>query len=442
MPFFWWTVIVVLLGGILESYTLCVIAGALPCFTKEFALCPSQEGMAASTILLGALFGAAITGYVADRFGRKRCLVFVALLFFLTASSVFFVTYFSGLLTLRFFKGIAVGMMGVLAPLYLAEVAPPKQRGMLVAAFYISLALGTLFAYAANMLLINSENWRLMFFLSAIPALFQLGGLGFLQESPRWLLGSGQTERAQRASELLYGNEAFIEHPIEEVQEDDHLHLGWGYLFHPCFFYVLFLGFSLSLFQQLCGINAVIAFSPKILAYIGFDSLQEAMLPTLCLGFMNLLATIIATRYIEQFGRKRLLLWSQLGVCLSLLLFLVAYIFEFENLDSWGIFALSIYIGCYSVGLGPVVWVVIAEIYPLAVRAKAMSLATLISWLGHYLVVLSFPWLLARMSLVWIFSAYGLITSFSMILFWFALPETKGKSLEEIEHLLIPKEEE
>ncbi len=404
-----WTVFVAVLGGFLQSYVTCAIAGALCFICGEFCLSPWQEGIVASVILLGALVGSALSGSLADWLGRRTSLIFAAAIYFLTAIAVFLVSSFSGLLFLRFATGIGAGMTSILVPLYLAENAPPHQRGAIVASFQLSVTLGTLVAYLANLGLSHTESWRLMFALAAIPALFQLCALPFMPESPCFTKKMSAKDSPQ-----------------------------WKTLLNPTFRYVLGIGIALCILQQFCGINGVIYFTPKIFAEAGFSSHQNALLPTLLIGIVNVFSTLLALFLIDKAGRRKLLLLSQAGLIAALFLLAFGLAFQFASLSLLSVLALIVYIAFFSIGLGPVTWVLISEIYPLSIRAKAIAVMTFLSWSSNALVVLTFPSLIS-IGIAFTFFLYAFISLFAFLLFYRIIPETKNKSLEELEKTLYRK---
>lgn len=429
-PLGYWTAAVAIIGGFLQSYITCVIAGALLFISREFELSAVQEGWAASIILLGALFGSMIAGSLADRWGRRISLQIAALLFFVSGLGAFFIGGFSSLLAVRLLAGLAAGMASILVPLYLGEIAPAAQRGAFVTAFTVAVTFGTLIAYLVNYSLASTENWRLMFALSAIPAGLQGIALFFFPKSPKWLFVQGRKKEGKRT---LYKLQGEVSHnPLLENYE---LHSKWRDLLRPSVRFVLFLGIALSIFQQLSGINAVIYFTPKIFAEAGFVE-NRALLSTLLIGIVITLSSTASMFLIDRFGRKRLLLISLAGIILSLGILAFAFATENLYLDYISVPVLIAYVGTYALGMGPIVWVVVAEIYPLFIRAKAIAIMTLLSWLTNYLVVFTFPLLLSKTGSALPFLMFSLLSTGAFFLFLFYLPETKGKTLEELEKML------
>jgi SP family arabinose:H+ symporter-like MFS transporter len=424
----YWAAFVAALGGFLQSYVTCAIAGAIRFIADEFSLAPLQEGNLASIILLGAIAGSCFSGSPADKWGRKKCLVVSAFLFLIGSIGVFFVTSYSLLLILRFLIGLAMGTTSILVPLYLAEIAPPKSRGAFVTMFQFAITIGTMVAYLINLFYEPSGNWRIMLALAAFPATIQLVSFLAFPESPKWLFGHGQFEKGNEVLHRLQGTRLEKAEPVEADQAT------WGSLLKPIFRRCLFIGIILSMFQQLSGINAIIYFTPKIFGEAG---LSNAMFSTVLVGIINLISTFISIFLIDRWGRRKLLLWSQVGVALSLLVIVAAFATESSLIDLIAVGAVLTFVGSYSLGMGPVTWVLISEIYPLSIRAKAMGVMTFLSWLSNYLVVLSFPSLLAGFGSPYTFSLYFALAAVALFLFWRFVPETKGKSLEQLEKEIL-----
>ncbi len=421
-----WAGFVASLSGFLQSYAACAIAGALLFISTEFTLTPGQAGLTASIILLGALLGSISTGYCADRFGRRSVLLFSAVLFVASNVPIPFISSFPLLLFLRFATGIAAGITSLSCPLYLAEIAPPSKRGAFVASFQLAITLGTLVAYGLNLGFAESGNWRFMLFFTAVPAAFQAIALFFIPESPKWLFGSGQTEKGVVVLQSLHSGDAFPPRENEELAASS-----WKNLFIPLFRKGLFLGISLVVLQQWSGINAIIYFSPSIFQAAGFADAKSAIMLTFVLGIVNFIATLLSLFLIDRLGRRTLLLISQAGTALSLLFFTFTYVLQVHSFLA--ILALISYLFAYAIGLGPIPWVLVSEIYPLAIRAHAIAVMTFLNWLSNFLVVFTFPHFLASWGSASIFAIYTAIAIGAFWLFLRITPETKGKSFEEIE---------
>lgn len=418
----YWAVLIASLGGFLQSYVTCAIAGSLAFIAGEFSLNAFHQGNLASIILFGALVGSSLSGFLADRCGRRFSLRLAALLFFLSSAAIFFVTSLSSLLALRFIAGLAAGITSILVPLYLAEIAPASKRGAFVTTFQFAVTIGTLVAYLINFVFESSGHWRAMLSFSAPIALFQLVALFFFPESPKWLFSRSRIEEGELVVDQLQSEGG------REISSEKKG--GLKDLLKKKFARILFVGFILSVFQQLSGINAVVYFAPKIFKEGG---IQEPMFSTLLVGVINIVATFISLFLIDRVGRKKLLLWSQLGVIISLFLIVLAFATESSLVDWLAVGGVLVYIASYSLGMGPITWVLISEIYPFQIRANAMAVMTFLSWLTNYCVVLCFPLILAGWGSTFAFSLYFLFGVVGLFLFFRFVPETKGKSLEEIE---------
>lgn len=428
------TAAVAIIGGFLQSYITCVIAGALFFIVKEFQLNSFREGWVASMVLLGALVGSTCSGVLADKLGRRTSLQIAAFLFLISGLGVLLINSFGLLLFFRWVSGLAAGMASILVPLYLGEVAPAPQRGAFVTAFTLALTIGTLMAYFVNYSLASTENWRFMFALASIPAGFQFVALFFFPKSPKWLFMQGQFQEGKKSLYKLHGEKSQLP-SLEDMQH----HSKWKNLLSPSVRRVLLLGIALSVFQQLCGINAVIYFTPKIFQAVGFVEPKAALLPTLFIGVINTISTCISMFLIDRVGRKKLFLISQFGVILALILLTAAFATKNIYLDYLAVPTLIGYVGAYAFGMGPIVWVIVAEIYPLFIRAKAIAVMTFLSWLTNYVVVLLFPIMLSKMGCAIPFFLFAFLSTGAFFIFLFYLPETKGKTLEELEKILIKK---
>ncbi len=428
-----WIALIASLGGFLQSYVTCIIAGSLIYITREFQLTPFKEGNVASFILIGAIAGSLVAGFLADWVGRKYTLIFAALIYLVTAVSIFAINTFFYLMLLRFATGVAVGITSILVPIYLAEVAPPARRGAFVSLYQFSVTLGTVVAYVVNLMIAEKGDWRMMFFVAAIPAAFQLSGFFLFPESPRWLLKRGKAEQAKRVMDQIGGNFETVQTASEALPQES--------LFSGRFFFLIAIALVLSAFQQLSGINAVIYFTPKIFAESGFSDPQDAIFATVLVGITTVVSTFLTIFLVDRFGRRKLLLISQFGVLLTLLVLIVSFSTQSSFIDMIAVGAVILYVFSYSLGLGPIVWVLLSEIFPQGVRAKALALCTLISWMSNYFVVLSFPGLIASLGTPITFGMYGLLSLFAYAFYLRYIPETKGKSLEQLEKLLVyPKE--
>ena len=419
------------LGGLLFGYDTSVISGAMLFLRTDFHLTDVQLEFAVGVALAGALVGAAVAGYCADRWGRRVALLATAVGFGVFAVLSGLAT---GLVTFsiaRFFVGICIGMASLVTPLFLAEMSPANIRGALVSLNQLAITVGIAVAYFVDYKLAASQNWRWMFITAVIPALILIAGMIFLPESPRWLARAGYRERAlQGFHRLGRGAEAVeeledVERVLSEEQE------GFGILLRPGFRTALLVGIGLAIFQQITGVNTIIYYSPEILRMAGYPSAQAAIIAAGIIGVVNVLITIVSIVLVDRLGRRFLLLVGTAGM--SVALALVGLAFQ-RHMDGRSVFyAVIAYIVFFGIGLGPVVWLLIAEIYPTKIRGKAMSLATLTVWGANWIVASTFLSLIHGVGFTGTFWIYAVICLLAFLFCVTFVPETKNKSLEDIE---------
>ncbi len=385
-------------SGLQFGYNTTVIAGALLLLTNAFSLSPLQQGIIASMTLFGALCTSLFAGTLADRMGRKNSIGLSVLLFTVGCALSAWATSYEQLLVGRLLIGFGAGIATIVAPLYIIEIAPAELRGAANNLYQMGIALGALFAYLSNYFLAEEELWRLMFGLGMLPGVIQGFGLFFIPESG--------VRRETRAT--------------------------WSALFEPTYRRRLLLGGALIGVQSLSGSNAVLYFAPKLLQSTGAHGVLFA---TLCLGVIYAVSTLISASIIDRWGRRFLLFCSLFGMLASLLAVVFASLFHAPFLDKITPFSLSLYIGAYAIGLGPVPQLVIGEISPPDVRAAALGITGFLGWVTNYLVVLTVAPMLHLLTLGGTFCLYSLFCLLGVIVVWSYLPETKQKSLEEIDRL-------
>jgi len=390
------------LGGFQFGYNTAVISGALLFLAREFSLSAGFEGFAVSVILLGALGGAYLGGFIANSWGRKKA-IGLSTLFFLLGTALVAAASFAHFFILgRFVQGLGVGMISVVAPMYLAEIAPAKTRGLYVSCNQFAITIGILAAYGCNYAFAASGNWRMMFGAAFIPALLQLLALPFISESPSWT----PKMPTQTAS--------------------------WKELLKPAFRILLVIGVLLSVFQQITGINAVIYFAPSIFRDAGFATNAGAILATVGIGVINVLATVLALWLIDKAGRRPLLLIGLSGMVVSLLAIALAFFTNSPFVDRIAIFGLMAYVAFFAIGMGPIPWLILAEIYPLKIRGQAMSLAVFSNWLANYFVALTFLDIAKYLTTGGAFCIFAVFSLIALIFVFKRLPETKGKTLGSV----------
>jgi sugar porter (SP) family MFS transporter len=430
-----WIVMIAALGGLMFGYNTCVISGAVLFLKNQFSLTTFQEEMVVSVILVGALIGALGGGTVADKIGRKWTIISTAIVFVISGIILAYAPNFQVVMWGRFIGGLAVGVSSLAVPLYIAELSPPKHRGALVTANQLAITIGILFGYLIGYAFADTGNWRWMFGLTIIPGVIQLVGMIFSPESPRWLLTRGKSEKAVHVLKMLRksGN---IDREIEEIRKVAKQKIkegGWRDLFAPVVLPALFVGVGLSVFQQITGINTVIYYAPQIFEISGFAAPSKAILASIAIGSINVLATIVSLWLLDRVGRRKLLLIGVGGMVISLLFLSLGFFSQHKELFEVSVISLMAYVAFFAIGLGPVAFLIISEIYPLHLRGKAMSLALFANWVCNFIVSLTFLSLIEAMGSGQTFILYAVI---GVLAWWFVyrrVPETKGKSLEEIE---------
>jgi sugar porter (SP) family MFS transporter len=424
------------LGGLLFGYDTGVVSGALLYLKKEFGgLSSFQQELVTSLLLVGCMVGAFAGGRVADRVGRRPTLAATALVFVAGVLLAAFAPDFPLLLVARFIIGLAVGTSSMVVPLYIGEVAPARARGGLVSLNQLAITVGILAAYLVDYGLSGSGNWRLMFGLAAIPAGVLFIGMLFQQESPHWLIAQGRDEKARHVLERLRGPDDDIDEETEQVRQLGRHSGGLRELLKPQVRPALTIGVLLAVFQQITGVNTVIYYAPTLLAGAGLGS-SSAILAEVAVGGVNVLLTIVAVWLMDRVGRRPLLLIGTTGMLIGLLTVACAFLGGDQLTGSAAIVAivgLMFFQGSFAIGLGPVFWLLIAEIYPLKVRGTAMGVATIANWGADFIVTISFLTLLDAISGVGTFLLFAFLTLVALIYFRIKVPETKGRSLQQIE---------
>ena len=426
------TAAVAALGGAIFGYDTSVISGAMLFLRTDFKLTDFQVEFAVSIALAGALAGAALAGYCTDRWGRRWMLVITALgfgLFSVLSGLAIGLVSFS---VARFFVGVCIGIASLTVPLYIAEMSPARIRGALVSLNQLAIGTGIGVAYFVDYALASSGAWRWMFASAVFPAVVLLIGMFFLPESPRWLARKGFREKAlENFHRLGRGDEAEtelaeVESTLQEEQE------GFGILLRPGFRVAVLVGVGLAIFQQITGINTIIYYAPTILQKSGYPSAKAAILATAIIGLANIVIAVIAILLVDHVGRRILLLISTAGMAVTL--GLIGWAFHAKAAGLVVFYEIIGYCVAFGIGLGPVMWLLISEIYPTKIRGKAMSLATLSVWGSNWLVAVTFLTLLNQAGPAKTFWLYGLISVAALVFCHFFVPETKGRTLEQIEH--------
>lgn len=426
------------LGGLLFGYDTGVISAALLFLRETFHLSSLMQGVVTSIALAGAAAGAAGGGGLADRFGRRPVLLLTALLFVIGGLLSALAPDLAVLLIGRLLVGVGIGVASMLTPLYLAETAPAASRGAMVSLNQLMITLGILVSYLIGYAFALTGGWRWMLGLGALPGVVLAVGMLALPETPRWLAGHGRAADAEAALRRLRGRDADVRGELAELRADlkrEGRAQRRGELRRGNVRLPLVVGVGLAIFQQITGINTVIYFAPTIFQGAGLSSASASILATAGVGAVNVLMTVVAIRLIDRVGRRALLLAGLGGMALSLCVLAAGFWFGAGSAAIGWIttFSLAAYVGCFAVGLGPVFWLLISEIFPLAVRGRGMSFATIANWTFNLLVALSFLSLVDVMGRAGTFLCYAALSVVAFAFTWRFVPETAGRSLEQIE---------
>jgi sugar porter (SP) family MFS transporter len=422
------------LGGLLFGYDTGVVSGALLFLKNEFGgLSSFQQELVTSLLLIGAMIGAFGAGKVADRIGRRPTILITAVIFVVGVLLAAFTPTFWTLLVARIVIGLAVGSASMTVPLYIGEMAPPRIRGALVSLNQLAITSGILASYLVDYALASSANWRLMFGLAVIPAVMLFVGILTQAESPHWLIRQGREDEARRV--LRRVREGDIDAEVAEVKEVAAHKVSARDLLARSVRPALWVGVLMAIFQQITGINTVIYYAPTLLAGAGLGN-SASLLANVVNGAVNVGMTIVAIRLLDRVGRRPLLLTGTAGMAVGMIITGLAFLGG-DQLHGWtaylGIAGLLIYTGSFAVGLGPVFWLMIAEIYPLRIRGQAMSVATIANWGANFVVTISFLTLLSVITPKGVFFLFAFLTVVALVYFAKRVPETKGRSLQEIE---------
>ena len=427
------------LAGLLFGYDTGVISGAILFIKDQFQLSSGSVQRVVSAVLLGAVVGAAFSGALADRFGRKKVILITAFLFAIGAIGAAFAASIPVIIIFRMMIGIAIGVASYTAPLYISEISPPEARGALVSLNQLMITCGIVVSYLVDLALTLAPNeWRWMFGLGALPAVILIMGMMALSESPRWLISHNRVEEA-RASLGKVMDKAKIEPEIKAIQGSLSVKAGsWKEVMSPWVRPALVVGIALAFFQQMTGINTIIYYAPTIFEFAGFSSHKVSILATVGVGTVNVLMTVVAIWFIDRLGRKPLLYIGLVGMALSLGLLGLAFYLPgmMGALKMLTVLCVLFYIASFAISLGPIFWLIISEIYPLKVRGRAMSLATLANWLFNMIVASTFLTLTEKLGKAGAFWFYATVCLAGLVFCYFYVPETKGHTLENIEHFL------
>jgi SP family arabinose:H+ symporter-like MFS transporter len=424
------------LGGLLFGFDTAVIAGATHQLATVYKLTPALLGLTVSSALWGTVAGAIAAGYLGSRFGRRDSLRAMAVFYLWSALGCAFAWNWTSLLVFRIIGGLGIGGSSVLAPMYIAELSPPRWRGRLVGLFQVNIVIGILLAYFSNLLIVEMNlgklEWRWMLGVAGFPALLFLVMLFFIPRSPRWLAMQNRTEEALAILRLTSGENA--EQELCDITDSVHLERASAAepLFQKKYTLVILLAVTAGAFNQLTGINACLYYLNDIFVAAGASKYSSGV-QSVMIGFINLIFTLIAMAVIDKFGRKRLLLGGTVALCV--LLTVIGFIFYTETKQFLLIWLLGAFIGAFAISQGAVVWVFISEVFPTLVRSKGQSLATTVLWVTNALISGVFP-VLANISAAAPFFFFAVMMFVDVVIIATLYPETRGLSLESLERRL------
>ncbi|MGN7989858.1 sugar porter family MFS transporter [Pedobacter sp. 22226] len=435
------------LGGFLFGFDMAVISGVLPLVQKQFALSASQEGWFVSSALVGCIIGVALSGELSDRFGRKKPLILTAVLFVASAMGCALIPNLSGVIAFRVLGGIGIGIASNVVPLYISEIAPANIRGRLVTYYQFALTLGILVAYLSNAALLNGvstqhtattlssifnqEVWRGMLGMGVLPSVLFLFGLLLIPESPRWLIQKGRTAEGALIISSITG-QTLPEIQQEQLKtENNSAKSSYKELFAPAMRKALLIGILLPLFSQFSGINAIIYYGPRILGNAGI-SLSNSLISQIIFGLANMIFTLFAIWKVDSWGRRPLYLYGTAGAAISLILTGICFYFNATS-SIWLLVCVLAFLACFACSIGPLKFVVASEIFPGAIRGRALAISIMVMWVADTIVGQITPVLLNQIGSAGTFWFFAFFCVVAFIVVYKLLPETKGKSLEQIE---------
>jgi MFS transporter, SP family, galactose:H+ symporter len=426
------------LGGLLFGYDTGVISGAELFLRKDFAVSTFALEVIVSGVLAGAAVGSFVGGKLADLYGRRRLLFVTALIFAVGALLCSAALSVGMLIVGRIIVGLGIGLASGTVPVYISEVSPAEDRGWQVSLFQLAITIGIVLAYLVDYALAPIEGWRWMFGVAVVPAVVFGASMYFLPESPRWLVKSGMRQQAQTVLSRIRGT-ANVDDELREIEATLQVADERGRmadLLHPALRPALIVGIGLAIFQQVTGINTVIYYAPIIIQSAGIPSASGAILATLGIGIVNVIMTIVSMRLLDRMGRRPLLLIGIAGMAITL----GALGLVFHNADTptttsatLAVVSMMVYVAAFAISLGPIFWLLISEIYPLKIRSSTEGVSAAFNWGANLVVSLTFLTLVQELGASSTFWLYGVLAVAAWIFSYYRVPETKGRTLEQIE---------
>lgn len=452
--------VVAALGGFLFGYDAAVISGTISQVTARFSLDEIQVGWFVGCALIGSIIGVLMAGKLSDRWGRKVTMLVAAVFFSVSGIACAFVGSLEQLVVARILGGIGIGVVSIVSPLYISEVSIAQYRGRLVSLYQLAVTIGFLGAYLTNFQLLHfsqsgavlnagwmnlvfvSEVWRGMLGFCSLPAILFFCIIFFIPESPRWLILKGRDERAVRIFRKIYLSEVEVDTQLQDTKSvvQSETKSDWKFLLQPGIFKAVLIGAAIAILGQFMGVNAVLYYGPTIFEEAGLSG-GDALFSQVLVGIVNVVTTVIAVFIIDKVGRKKLVYYGVSGMVLSLLL--IGFYFHFSESmglpNSFLLFFFLFYVFCCAISISAVIFVLLSEMYPTRIRGMAMSIAGFALWIGTYLVGQLTPWMLQNLTPTGTFLLFALMCMPYMLIVWKLIPETTGKSLEEIERYWMKK---
>lgn len=445
--------VVAAIGGILFGYDTAVISGTISSVTSQFSLDTIQQGWYVGCALVGSIIGVLFAGTLSDSIGRKKTMLIAATLFCLSAIFCAASAGFVQLVCFRIIGGMGIGIVSIVSPVYISEVSPADRRGTMVSLYQLAVTIGFLAAYIVNFWIqdaaqsaqyssgwwrhvMQDEMWRGMLGSMTVPAIMYFIVIFFIPESPRWLIVKGEGGKASAILTRIYSDRAAAETQMSETKAsiEGETVSEWKALLQPGILKAVIIGSAIAILGQFMGVNAVLYYGPEIFSDAGLSS-GDSMFSQVLVGAVNMLTTVIAVFIIDKVGRKQLIYWGVSGMILSLIMIGLYFLCG----EDWGLgngFLLSFflfYVFCCAISISAVVFVLLSEMYPNSVRGRAMSVAGLALWIGTYLIGQLTPWLLENLTPAGTFFLFAAMCVPYILIMWKAVPETTGKTLEEIE---------
>lgn len=452
--------VVAALGGFLFGYDAAVISGTISQVTARFSLDEIQVGWFVGCALIGSIIGVLMAGKLSDRWGRKVTMLVAAVFFSVSGIACAFVGSFEQLVVARILGGIGIGVVSIVSPLYISEVSIAQYRGRLVSLYQLAVTIGFLGAYLTNFQLLHfsqsgavlntgwmnlvfvSEVWRGMLGFCSLPAILFFCIIFFIPESPRWLILKGRDERAVGIFRKIYLSEVEVDTQLQDTKSvvQSETKSDWKFLLQPGIFKAVLIGAAIAILGQFMGVNAVLYYGPTIFEEAGLSG-GDALFSQVLVGIVNVVTTVIAVFIIDKVGHKKLVYYGVSGMVLSLLL--IGFYFHFSESmglpNSFLLFFFLFYVFCCAISISAVIFVLLSEMYPTRIRGMAMSIAGFALWIGTYLVGQLTPWMLQNLTPTGTFLLFALMCVPYMLIVWKLIPETTGKSLEEIERYWMKK---